>query len=168
MQKYIECIRLSQVEYATQVKEATADALKFLDIEEKCYDQSFILARANPDILEQLHVREEEVRMQIDRERDHKLTKDQIREIYIEKLNLDMETDMRLAEVRVKTEEQASQLVMVSRTETMDILYLKHGIKMSDLVRAVAEHSLNEDEEVIKLIASNEVAKDKMIEQLSE
>lgn len=48
------------------IKEATQDALKFLNIDETCYDQSFILARANPDIMAQLHKREEEVRLEID------------------------------------------------------------------------------------------------------
>lgn len=64
-----------------------------------------------------------------------------------------METDMRLAEVKVNSEEQASQLVMISRTETMDLLYLKYGLKMSDLLRTVAQHELNEDEEVIRVVA---------------
>ena len=66
---------------------------------------------------------------------------------------MDMETDMRLAEVKVNSEEQASQLVMISRTETMDLLYLKYGLKMSDLLRTVAQHELNEDEEVIRVVA---------------
>ena len=51
---------------------------------------------------------------------------------------MDMESDMRLAEVKVQSEEQANQLVMISRTETMDLLYLKYGLKMSDLLHAVA------------------------------
>ena len=45
--------------------------------------------------------------MEIDRERKLDLSKDEVKKIYIEKLELDMETDMRLAEVRVHTEEQA-------------------------------------------------------------
>ena len=86
----------------------------------------------------------------------------------MEKLDLDMETDIRLAEVRVETEEQAQQLVMISRTETMDILYLKHGLKMSDLLRAVSEHNLNEDEDIIKLAALHTVSKEKMIKKAEE
>ena len=53
--------------------------------------------------------------------------------------------------------------MMVSRTETMDILYLKHGMKMSDLLRAVSEHDLNEDEDIIKLTALHEKTKDQMM-----
>ena len=76
---------------------------------------------------------------------------------------MDMETDLRLAEVKVHTEEQANQLVMISRTETMDLLYLKYGLKMSDLLRCVANHDLNEDEEIIRLVAKNELTKEKMV-----
>ena len=75
---------------------------------------------------------------------------------------------MRLGEVRVQTEEQAQRLVMVSRTETMDLLYLKYGLKMSDLLRAVSEHNLNEDEDIIKLVASHEVTKEQMVQKLEE
>ena len=57
---------------------------------------------------------------------------------------------------------------MISRTETMDILYLKHGLKMSDLLRAVTEHSLNEDEDIIKLAALHTVSKEKMIQKAEE
>ena len=79
-----------------------------------------------------------------------------------------MEADLRLGEVRVQTEEQAQRLVMVSRTETMDLLYLKYGLKMSDLLRAVSEHNLNEDEDIIKLVASHEVTKEQMVQKLEE
>ena len=54
---------------------------------------------------------------------------------------------------------------MISRTETMDILYLKHGMKMSDLLRAVSEHDLNEDEDIIKLTALHEKTKDQMMQK---
>ena len=75
--------------------------------------------------------------MEVDRERKHDLTRTKIKLIYKEKLTMDMDTDMRLADVRVQNEEQAQQLVMISRTETMDLLYLKYGLKMSDLLRSV-------------------------------
>ena len=152
MEQYIELVKKSHVEYGTALKEATKEALAFLKIDEGCYDQSFILAQASPEVFERLHKREEEVRLEIDRPRDIKLTREQVKEIYMEKLDLDMETDIRLAEVRVETELQAQQLVMISRTETMDILYLKHGLKMSDLLRSVSEHNLNEDDDIIKLV----------------
>ena len=54
---------------------------------------------------------------------------------------------------------------MISRTETMDILYLKHGLKMSDLLRSVSEHSLNEDEDIIKLVTLHNASKEKMIKK---
>ena len=54
-------------------------------------------------MFESLHKREEEVRLEIDRPRDLKLTKEQIKDIYMEKLDLDMETDVRLADVRVES-----------------------------------------------------------------
>ena len=52
VEKYIECVKGSHQEYAEMIKEATTDALKFLNIDETDYEQSFILARANPDIME--------------------------------------------------------------------------------------------------------------------
>ena len=168
MEQYIKCVKKSHVEYAAALKEATKEALDFIKIDEACYDQSFILAKASPEVFERLHKREEEVRLEIDRPRDIKQTRDQVKDIYMEKLDLDMETDIRLAEVRVETEEQAQQLVMISRTETMDILYLKHGLKMSDLLRAVSEHNLNEDEDIIKLVALHTVSKEKMIKKAEE
>ena len=168
MEEYIACVKKSHAEYSAHIKEATKDALEFLDIDETCYDQSFSLAKASPEVFERLHKREEEVRLEIDRARDLKLTRDQVKEIYMEKLDLDMETDIRLAEVRVQTEEQAQQLVMISRTETMDILYLKHGMKMSDLLRAVSEHDLNDDEDIIQLVAKHAITKEAMVKKCEE
>ena len=57
---------------------------------------------------------------------------------------------------------------MISRTETMDLLYLKHGLKMTDLLRAVAQHELNDDEDIQTLVAENEIKKEHMIRSLEE
>ena len=86
MNKYIGLLSKSQDEYAKAIKVATKEALDFLKIEESCYEQSFILARANQEIYEKLHQREEEVRLQIDTERKLPQTREQILKIYLEKL----------------------------------------------------------------------------------
>ena len=46
MQKYVECIQQSAQAYEQIMKEATLDALKFLDISEKNYEASFLEARS--------------------------------------------------------------------------------------------------------------------------
>ena len=79
---------------------------------------------------------------------------------------MDHTTDMRLFDVEMGNEAQAQQLVMISRTEQMDILYLKHGLRQSDFLRAISEHDLNNDPQVVQLVQENTEKKQELIAKL--
>lgn len=64
-----------------------------------------------------------------------------------------MEFDMtvRMSNIMVPSKQQAAQMMMIERTRVMDMIYMKHGVKLSDLVRGMKEYALEDDEDIKKL-----------------
>ena len=66
----------------------------------------------------------------------------------------------------MEDENQAQQLILISRSEQMDILYLRYGLRQSDLLRAISEYDLNNDPQVVKLVEENMKKKQELMDKL--
>ena len=66
----------------------------------------------------------------------------------------------------MEDENQAQQLILISRSEQMDILYLRYGLRQSDLLRAISEYDLNNDPQVVKLVEENLKKKQELMDKL--
>ena len=168
MQKYVECIRQSATDYEGIMKEATLDALKFLDITEKNYELSFLEARADPQLMAKLQKAEEEVRLAVDPKRDTVESKDEVKRMLMSKIKMDFESEMKMAGVQVSSQQEAQQRMMIERTQVMDTLYLKYKLKLSDLMRAVQHYDLEEDPDVKALRNSNNAVKMKAKQKMED
>ena len=95
------------------------------------------------------------MRLSVDEKREITESKDEIKKIHMEKITMDHRSEMKLSGMRVSTQEEAQRMMMIERTQVMDTLYLKYKLKLSDLLRAVELHKLNDDDDVKKLKAAN-------------
>ena len=66
----------------------------------------------------------------------------------------------------MEDENQAQQLILISRSEQMDILYLRYGLRQSDLLRAISDYDLNNDPQVVKLVEENLKKKQELMDKL--
>ena len=159
MQKYVESIKQSASEYEVIIKEASLDALRHLDITEKDFEASFLEARSNPEMMVKLQKSEENVRLEVDKPKELIESKDEIKQMYMQKIKMDFDVEMKLAGKQVSSKEEAQQLMMIERTQVMDALYLKYKIKLTDLLRAINSYNLEEDPDVKALKNANAGAK---------
>ena len=79
--------------------------------------------------------------------------------MYMQKIKMDFDVEMKLAGKQVSSKEEAQQLMMIERTQVMDALYLKYKIKLTDLLRAINSYNLEEDPDVKALKNANAGAK---------
>jgi len=155
MQKYVESIKQSATEYERIMKESSQDALGFLDISEKNYEASFIAAKGNQTLWQELQKNEQEVRMLVDKPREIVESRDEIKNIYLTKIKADFDCEMRMSQVQVASQQEAASRMMIERTRVMDDLYLKFKLKLTDLMRAVEHFDLKNDKDVKQLEAAN-------------
>jgi len=57
--------------------------------------------------------------------------------MYMSKIKMDFDCEMKLAGRQVSSKEEAQQMMMIERTQVMDSLYLKYKVKLSDMLRAI-------------------------------
>jgi len=78
-------------------------------------------------------------------------TKEQIKEMQMEKMQMDFDMTVKMSAVMVPSKQQAAMMMMVERTRVMDIIYMKHGVKLSDIMRGMKQFELEKDEDITKL-----------------
>jgi len=128
-------------------KQLIDEALKSLDIGFKCYMDSQMEMRKDPELVSRLEQSNEEVRLQVDKQRDIEKSYDEMKKIYLKRLSLDRETMKKLASLRTKPGGMAEfqKQVMVDNTQNMDMIYIEDGVKLPDLLRAIKEMNLDDD-----------------------
>lgn len=93
--------------------------------------------------------------MQVDKKREITESRDEIKKIYMQKIKMDFDCEMRMANVQVASPQEAAHRMMIERTRVMDELYLKYKLKLTDMMRAVEHYELKNDIEIKQLEAAN-------------
>jgi 2-polyprenyl-6-methoxyphenol hydroxylase-like FAD-dependent oxidoreductase len=112
--------------------------------------------------MKQLQMDEENVRLLCEKPRDLGLNRDGIKAIVIEKMQMEFDSEKRLATVQARSQQQAQQIVMFERTKIMDQVYMKHGIKLAEMQSLHKEHDLDNDEDIKALKNSNLAAREQI------
>jgi len=97
--------------------------------------------------------------LEIDKPQDVSETKDEIKQIHMEKIKMEFEGEMKMAGMNVSSQQEAQTRMMIQRTETMDRIYLKYKLKLSELIGAVQKYDLENDSDVKALRAANNAIK---------
>ena len=72
---------------------------------------------------------------------------------------MEFEGEMKMAGMNVSSQQEAQTRMMIQRTETMDRIYLKYKLKLSELIGAVQKYDLENDSDVKALRAANNAIK---------
>lgn len=108
---------------------------------------------------------EEEVRVICEEKRNPPLTKAQIKEALITKIKLEIESEKKLKNVRVPSQDHAKQLMMFERTKVMDQVYITHGVKLFEIMAGNKEFNLEEDEDVKAIKNASRQEREQMQEE---
>lgn len=120
MKEYQGCLQKAQQKYGQYLVNVTQLAAEFIDLDAANFEASFKEAQAIPEIAQKLHKDEEEVRVICETKRDPPLTKAQVKEALITKMKLEIESEKKLKNLRVPSQEHAKQIMMFERTKVMD------------------------------------------------
>ena len=86
-------------------------------------------------------------------------TKERCKVVLLEKVQLDFESEMRLANVKLASMQQARIVEMIERTKIMDVLFMKHGCRLADLLYAQKNWDLDNDPDVLAAKNANQAKK---------
>ena len=77
-----------------------------------------------------------------------KFSKDEIKKIHMEKVNMEFEMETRMSKVMAPNKAAAGQIMMMERTKVMDALYMKYNVRLVDLMRGFKKYDLENDTDV--------------------
>ena len=75
-------------------------------------------------------------------------SRDEIKRIWKEKTDLEIDMQKRMLEIRVPNPQQAAMIKQLETCKAHDKIYLKHGIRTNQLIAAVEFYGLRNDKEV--------------------
>ena len=78
-------------------------AFQILEIDEKAYHQSQTEHRKNPQVAAKLKKCEERARLEVESKNEVLASKDELKKIYLEKLKLEGQVEMKLAHVQARS-----------------------------------------------------------------
>ena len=76
---------------------------------------------------------DENIRMRCEKARPNALSREKAKEIVIQKIKMEFETEKKLSAMNIQSQQQAQVIVMVERTRVMDRIYIQHKVKLADL-----------------------------------
>ena len=124
-------------------------------------------AMSDPEIAKQLKSDDENVRTRAEPAKDN-LSKDKAKQILIEKIKMEFETERKLSTLQLRSQEEAQAIVMIERTRVMDQLYMKYQVKLGDLQHAINKYDLENDEECKTVKMANLAAREQMVKAKQE
>lgn len=89
------------------------------------------IAMQDKGTLEQIKKDDEGQRIACEPKKD--VSKDLAKRVLLEKIQLEFESERKLASFQPRNQQEAQIIVLIERTKVMDQLYLKHGVKLVDL-----------------------------------
>ena len=140
MGEYCKTVRQAMHEFEDVNTVTINDALQYLEVEDKVYNQSLEEAKQDPQTMQVLLMVEEETRQSFEPGREVTESREVIKKIHKERLNQDFAVEMSLAQKEKLAEATAMDNMMMLRTQIIDTIFLKYNIKQSDLVRAVRHY----------------------------
>ena len=88
------------------------------------------------------------IRAELDPKKDILQSKVELKMIWLEKIKQEGEIEKRLAGIMARSPQERQMIVSIERTKLMDTIYLKYGLRMSDLTHEVKKHCLENDPDV--------------------
>ena len=128
-------------------------AAEYIDLDESNFESSFKEAMADPATQEEMKKNDEMVRLLVEPD-TAALSKEKAREILMEKIQMEFDAEARLLNLQVNSQQEAQSVQMVERTKIMDTLYMKHNVRLADLLFANKKYDTENDEEVKKMKAA--------------
>ena len=122
-------------------------AAEYIDLDESNFESSFKEAMADPATQEEMKKNDEMVRLLVEPD-TAALSKEKAREILMEKIQMEFDAEARLMNLQVNSPQEAQSVQMVERTKIMDTLYMKHKVRLADLLFANKKYDTENDEEV--------------------
>ena len=136
MGPYSQCIIKAAQEFQKLMIEVTKTAAEFIDLDENNFQVSMQDALSDPKTVEEMKKNDENVRLEV--EEINELTKEKALEIYKDKTDLEQECEEKMTKIPKPRNPQDQQkfqgMVMIERTQIMDKLYLKHKVRMADML----------------------------------
>jgi uncharacterized protein with gpF-like domain len=129
----------------------TKEAGEYIELGQDNYVASCKNVEKYPELIKQIQQDEENVRIEQEKDQPLNFTKEQIKEMQMDKMKQDFDMTVKMSNIMVPTKQQAASMMMVERTRVMDVIYMKYGVKLSDLMRGMKQYGLEEDEDIKKL-----------------
>ena len=167
-QKYADCIASASSEYQKVMVMSMQLAARFLKVDDQCFENSFKEAQKNQDLFKRLREDEENVRLLVDKPRECELTRDQVKDIIIQQTKMEGKLDRDMAQMQVKTPEQAKMMYAIERTRIMDYIYVNHEVRIVELMKAYKDFELENDEDINALKSANAAEKARLMQQRKE
>lgn len=109
---------------------------------------------------------EDDNKLKIDSERKEvKETSDEIRKIWMEKLKMESDLEIRVQKLQLPSQQMVAQMMLIERNKILDEIYIKHGIKFHYLVHAMEHHGLDKDDTEITTYKKSLILEQKRAQQ---
>jgi len=93
LREYGDCLNQTTDEFSRHLFEATKSAAEFIDLDEATYEASVEDVLRNEETSQQFRSDEEQVRLAVDTEGNELLTRERTKELIIEKINMEFESE---------------------------------------------------------------------------
>lgn len=162
MGPYSQCIVKAAQEFQKLMIETTRVAAEYIDLDESNFQASMQDALSDPAAVEEMKRNDENVRLDVEDVKP--LTREKAIAIAKDKIDYEQETEQRMAKIPKPTTPQEQQkiqgLIMIERTQIMDRIFVKHGVRMADMLAAEKEFKLDQDPELIALKNANKARRE--------
>ena len=117
----------------------------------KEFNESGQEASKDPVIQKQLQQQELDIRKLLDKTRVIVETKEEVRQIYRQLIEMETELDKRLKVIRFESQNHQQAYILLEKTKIMDTLFLKYNMKYADILASIAHYQLEQDDDIKKL-----------------
>ena len=87
------------------------------------------------------------------------LSQARTKELILEKIKLEFESERKLAHLKPRSREEAQGIANMARQQVLDQIYLKHDVRYADLNRAMKEYDFDGDEDIKALFSVYEATR---------
>lgn len=145
----MQLIRKAGLEYNQLGQVTTQEACEYIELGEENYVSSFKNCESRPEIMQKIQANEMAVRETAEPVEELPFTKDEIKKIHMEKVEMEADMELKMSKVMVPSKAHAQQLMMIERTKIMDKLYIKYNVKLVHLMKGFKDFDLENDKDIL-------------------
>ena len=119
-QEYQAAINEANTEYGRCNMEVSKASAEWLDMDEMTFGASMKDAMMNKDIAKQMRKNDENLRIIMEPKSKEPLSKEKAKEILMERMKMEFNSEKKLKDLKVTSQQHAQQIIVLEKTKVMD------------------------------------------------